>query len=87
MRKETDDMVILLTSTDGDRKIVQPARITSGPTKIARKWNELTHFRLTSIKVIPIKKGFRLARCSREVASVGPRVLHTRFCSLSNIFK
>ena len=73
VRKETVDIDILITSTNEDRKSIQPATITSGPPDIARKWNEFTLFRLTFTKVIPIKKRFR---CLREVASVGPTVLH-----------
>ena len=38
-RKETVDIDILVTSRNGDRKIMQPIRITSRPTLRKRKWN------------------------------------------------
>ena len=43
-RKETADIDILVTSTDGDRKIMQFIRITSRPP--SRKWkcNQLRQF-------------------------------------------
>ena len=54
-RKETVDIDILVTSKNGDRKIMQSIRILSRlPRK--RKWNQLSQFRRTSTKVIPIKK-------------------------------
>ena len=51
-RKETVDIIsfisfhyILTTSRNGDRKIMQPIRITSGPTKRRRKWNHFIQCR------------------------------------------
>ena len=38
-RKETVDIDILVTSKNGDEKIIQFIRITSGPTSRKRKWN------------------------------------------------
>ena len=38
-RKETVDIDILVTSRNGDRKIMQPIRITSRPPSRKRKWN------------------------------------------------
>ena len=44
-RKETVDIDILVTSRNGDRKIIQSIRITSRPTSRKRKWNNLSQFR------------------------------------------
>ena len=41
-RKETVD--ILVTSRNGDRKIMQSIRITSRPPSRKRKWNQLSQF-------------------------------------------
>ena len=41
MRKETVDIDILVTSKNGDKKIMQSMRITSGPLSRIRKWNQL----------------------------------------------
>ena len=38
-RKETVDIDILVTSKNGDRKIMQSIRITSRPLLRKRKWN------------------------------------------------
>ena len=44
-RKETVDIDILITSRNGDRKIMQSIRIMSiHPLKL-RNWNQLTEFR------------------------------------------
>ena len=43
-RKETVDIDILATSSNGDRKIEQSIRITSRPTSKKRKWNQLSQF-------------------------------------------
>ena len=43
-RKETTDIVILLTSRNGDRKIMQSIRITSTPPSTKIKWNQLSQF-------------------------------------------
>ena len=56
MRKETVDVDIPITSRIVDRKIIKPLRITSGaPTRI-RVQNQFSQLRLTSTKVIPIKR-------------------------------
>ena len=52
VRKETVDINILVTSRNGDRKIMQSIRITSRPPSKIRKWNQLSEFRRTSTKVI-----------------------------------
>ena len=39
-KKETVDIDILVTSRNGDRKIMQSIRITSRPTSRKRKWNQ-----------------------------------------------
>ena len=43
-RKETVDIDILVTSRNGDRKIMQSIRITSRPPSRKRKWNQLSQF-------------------------------------------
>ena len=43
-RKETVDIDILVTSRNGDIKIMQSIRITSSPTSRKRKWNQLSQF-------------------------------------------
>ena len=43
-RKETVDIDILVTSRNGDRKIIQSIRIMSRPTSKKRKWNQLSQF-------------------------------------------
>ena len=43
-RKETVDIGILVTSRNGDRKIIQSIRIMSIPTSRKRKWNQLSQF-------------------------------------------
>ena len=43
-RKGTVDIDILVTSRNGDRKIMQSIRITSRPTSRKRKWNQLSQF-------------------------------------------
>ena len=55
-RKETVDIDILVTSRNGDRKIMQSIRITSRPSSRKRKWSQLSQFSVTSTKVIPIEK-------------------------------
>ena len=55
-RKQTVDIDILVTSRNGDRKIVQSIRITSRPPSRKRKWNQLNQFWRTSTRVIPIEK-------------------------------
>ena len=54
--KETVDIDILVTSRNGDRKIMQSIRITSRPSSRKRKWNQLSWFLRTSTKVIPTEK-------------------------------
>ena len=44
VRKETVDVDILLTSRNGDRKIIQSIRITTRTTSRKRKWNQLSQF-------------------------------------------
>ena len=46
----------ILTSKNGERKIVQSIRTTSRTPSRIRKWNQLSQFRLTSTKVIPMAK-------------------------------
>ena len=55
-RKETVDIDVLVTSRNGDRKIMQSIRITSRPPSRKRKWNQLSQFLRTSTKVTPIEK-------------------------------
>ena len=56
VREKTVDIDILVTSRNGDRKIKQSIIITSRPPSRKRKWNQLSQFRRTSTKVIPIEK-------------------------------
>ena len=44
-RKDTIDIDILVTSRNGDRKIMKSIRITSRPSSTIRKWNQLNQFR------------------------------------------
>ena len=46
-RKKTVDIDILVTSRNGDRKIMRSIRITSRPPSRIRKWNQLSQFRWT----------------------------------------
>ena len=80
-RKETVDIDILVTSTNGHRKIMQSIRIISRPPSRKRKWNQLSQFGRTSTKVIPTEKT-EAGHISTK--SQGPAVLHICFCSLSN---
>ena len=43
-KKETVDIDILVTSRNGDRKIMKSIRIMSRPTSRKRKWNQLSQF-------------------------------------------
>ena len=43
-KKETVDIDILVTSRNGDRKIMEFIRITSRSTTRKRKWNQLSQF-------------------------------------------
>ena len=43
-RKETVDIDILVTSGNGDRKIMQSIRITSRPPSRKSKWDQLSQF-------------------------------------------
>ena len=43
-RKETVDIDILVTSRNGDRKIMQYITISSRPTSRKKKWNQLSQF-------------------------------------------
>ena len=43
-RKETVEIEILVTSRNGDRKIMQSVRTTSRPPSRKRKWNQLSQF-------------------------------------------
>ena len=42
--KETVDIDLLVSSRDGDRKIMQSITITSRPPTRKRKWNQLNQF-------------------------------------------
>ena len=54
--KEAADWDILVTSRNGERKIMQSIRIMRRPCSRIRKWNKLSQFRWTSTEVIPIEK-------------------------------
>ena len=55
-RKEAVDIDILVTSSNGDRKIKQFIRITSGPPLRKRKWNQLSQFWRATKKVTSLEK-------------------------------
>ena len=42
--KKTVDIEILVTSRNGDRKVIQSIRITSRPPSRKRKWNQFSQF-------------------------------------------
>ena len=44
-RKETVDIETLVTSRNGDRKIMQSIRMTSRPSLRIREWNQEGQFR------------------------------------------
>ena len=52
-RKETVDIDILVTSRNGDRKIMQSIRITSRPPSRKRKWNQRSSKRRTNNPAYP----------------------------------
>ena len=43
-RKKTVDIDILVTSRNGDTKIMQSIKITNRPSSRKRKWNQLSQF-------------------------------------------
>ena len=55
-RKEIIDINILVTSRNGDRKIMQSIRIMIRPPLRIRKWNQFSQFSLTPTKLMPIEK-------------------------------
>ena len=90
-RKETIDIDILVTSRNGDRKIMQSIRITSRPPSRKRKWSQLSRFWRTSTKVIPIEKTWAghistmSHKGSRKAASEWPAVMHILFADCLTI--
>ena len=54
--KQTVDIDILVISKNGDRKIMQSIRKTSGPSSRITKWNQFSQFQKTAAKVIPTEK-------------------------------
>ena len=57
-RKETIDIDILVTSRNGNWKIKQSNRITRRHPSRIKKWSQVSQFRWTSIKVIPMEKTY-----------------------------
>ena len=51
----TVDIDIIVASRNGDRKIMPSIRIMNRPPSRIRKWNQLSEFRRTSTKLIPIE--------------------------------
>ena len=47
VRKETVDIAIVVTSRNGDRKIMKSIRIMIRPSSTIRKWNHLSQFSCT----------------------------------------
>ena len=76
MRKETVDIGILVTTRNGNRKIMQSIRTMCRPPMKIRKWNQVSQFRWTYTKVIPIEetKFQQWAKGLREGASERPGV-------------
>ena len=58
MRKETVYRDFLITFRNGDKKIMQLIRKTSGAATRMKKWKQFSQFRRTSTKVKPIKKPY-----------------------------
>ena len=54
-RNETINIEIFIKSRNGDRKIMQPIKITRSSTIIKNR-NQSSQFKSTSSKIIPIKK-------------------------------
>ena len=50
-KKKINDIDILATSRNGDRKIMQTIRIMGRPLSKTKKWNQFSQFRGTSGKV------------------------------------
>ena len=50
MRKGNDDIDILIISKNGDRKIMHPIAITTGPVTRMRKWNGFSQFQHSNQK-------------------------------------
>ena len=48
----------IVTSRNGNRKIMQSIRIASRHPQRKRRWNQLSQFWRTSIKVMPIEKSY-----------------------------
>ena len=91
--KETVDKYILVTSRNGDRKIIQSIRITSRYLSGIRKRSQLSQFTWTSTSSNTYRKDLSWlyfdneSMAQREASGEGSRVLHIRFCSLSSNFK
>ena len=89
-RKETVDKDIIVTSRNGNRKIMQSIRIKRRPPSRIRKWNQFSQFRRKSTKVMPIEKtstGYISIMCQgfkggSKWRTNSPAYIH--FCSLSN---
>ena len=45
VRKETINIEILITPREGDKKIMQPIKMTSGTATKMRRWNQFSQFR------------------------------------------
>ena len=87
-RKETVAIGILVTSTNGHRKIMQSIKIMSRPTKkgSGTSWAIFEEHLPKKYQ----KKGLKLAtfrrsaKGSRKAASEGPKILYIWYCSLSS---
>ena len=88
-RKETVDIDMSKTSTNGERKILQPVNLKEWTCQENKEVEQFNQFRITSTKVIPTEKlwagyistisqGFK-----REILTV----LRIHFCSLPDISK
>ena len=73
---------IVVTSRNGDRRVMQSIRITGRPLLKIRKWNQLSQFRWMSTKVIPIEKT-PLLRSERKVSSFWEVIVLLAYASLA----
>ena len=89
-RKETVDKDIIVTSRNGNRKIMQSIRIKRRPPSRIRKRNQFGQFRRKSTKVMPTEKtsaGYISIMCQGFKGGSKWRTnssAHIHFCSLSN---
>ena len=84
--EKTDGIDILLTSRNGDRKIMESIRIMSTPSSRIRMWEAVEPVQMNIYQSNTYRKDLRWLHFDdeprvQEVASERPAVLHIRFCS------